>query len=302
MKKLLAVMASLIALFLAFTNVQASDYWDSNQNNIVVVDVVDDHGRILNQYTANSNRYKTERSYLEAIKGKRYKIRLRNTSNRRVGVVVAVDGRNILDGKKSYLRSNERMYVLDPHESADYVGWRTAKNRVNRFYFTSAGNSYSDAWGDRSAMGVIAVAVFNEKYKRYNNDNRRFKRAPSMRGYLADESTGTGFGREEYSPTTNVNFEAKNKPVLKRFIKYEWRSGLCKRGIVNCENYDNDYRENNRFWPREANNGYAPYPPGHRRGGHKNRYRNRQNHDNNTIPQWSDQFMTSWDTTYERGW
>ena len=294
----------LLSLFFAFTNAQASDYWNSNQNNTVVVDVVDDNGRILNQHTANNNRYKAERSYLEAIKGKRYKIRLRNTSNRRVGVVVAVDGRNILNGKKSYLRSNEKMYVLDPYESADYVGWRTAKNSVNRFYFTSAGNSYSDAWGDRSAMGVIAVAVFDEKYKRRYKNKKRYKHsAPSSRGYLSDESTGTGFGREEYSPTTNVSFKAKKRPILKRFIKYEWRATLCKRGIVDCENYNNDYRENNRFWPREANSGYAPYPPGHRRNGHKNRHRNRHNNSQtNTIPQWSDQFMTSWDTTYERGW
>jgi hypothetical protein len=78
---------------------------------------------------------------------------------------------------------------------------------------------------------------------------------------------------------------------------------LCKRGVIECGNYNNDYRDNNRFWPREANNGYAPFPPGHRR----NWQRNRHNHqsrdtDNNKIPQWGDQFMTSWDTNYERGW
>jgi hypothetical protein len=247
--------------------------WSSNQhsynysNSPVRIDVVDDRGRALNQYSADTRGYKTQRTYLEAIKGKRYQLRIRNTSNRRLAVVVAVDGRNILTGKKSYLRNNEKMYVLDPYESASYKGWRTNQNHVNRFYFTSAGDSYSNAWGDRSAMGVIAVAVFDEKHRQYYKKHRKGglsnKSAP-RRGYLADESTGTGFGREEYSPTIRVNFKAKHKPSFKHFYKYEWRNTLCKRGIVNCNNYENDYNNNNRFWPRESNNGYAPYPPGHK--------------------------------------
>jgi len=299
MKKMLV----LISMFFAFTGVQASDYWQTNQNNAVVVDVVDDTGRILNQYSVNNNDYKSERSYLEAIKDKRYKIRLRNTSNRRVGVVVTVDGRNILSGKKSYLRNNERMYVLDPYESADYTGWRTAKNKVNRFYFTSAGDSYSNAWGDRSAMGVIAVAVFNEKYQRQNYENRRFKQSGPSNSLSADESTGTGFGREEYSPTTSVKFVAENRSILKRFIKYEWRESLCKRGVISCTYYENE--NDNRFWPREANVGYAPYPPGHLKHRQKRRHKNRHHRDkrntrNNDRILWSDQFSSRWDKSYQR--
>ena len=261
----------LLSLTIAASTAQAKkSYWGENShsysysNSPVRIDVIDDRGRALNQYTANSRGNKTQRTYLEAIKGKRYQLRIRNTSNRRIAVVVAVDGRNILSGKKSYLRQNEKMYVLDPYESANYKGWRTGNNRVNRFYFTSAGDSYSNAWGDRSAMGVIAVAVFDEKYKQYYKKHRRGdlsnKSAPSRRGYLTEESTGTGFGREEYSPTIRVNFKAKNKPSFKHFFKYEWRNTLCKRGVVNCNYYENNHN-NNRFWPRETNNGYAPYPP-----------------------------------------
>ena len=263
----LVVLASLV---LTISTVQAKKlYWDSNSRSPVRIDVVDDRGRALNQYSTGSRGYKTQRTYLEAVKGKRYQLRIRNTSNRRIGVIVAVDGRNILSGAKSYLRKNEKMYVLDPYESANYKGWRTSKNRVNRFYFTSAGDSYSNAWGDRSAMGVIAVAVFDEKhrpqYKKYRRNDMKKGMAPSQRGYLADESTGTGFGREEYSPTIRVNFKANNNPSFKHFFKYEWRNTLCKRGIINC-NYHDGGSSNNRFWPREANNSYAPYPPGYYKG------------------------------------
>lgn len=257
----------LVSLIFSTSITQARDLsWRTNSHSSspVRIDVVDDRGRTLNQYSANNQNYKTQRTYLEAIKGKRYQLRIRNTSNRRIGVVVAVDGRNILNGKKSYLGNNEKMYVLDPYETTNYKGWRTASNRVNRFYFTSAGDSYSNAWGDRSAMGVIAVAVFNEKQKRYSNKkyrNELGKRlSPSQRGFLADESTGTGFGREEYSPTIRVNFKAKHQSSYKHFFKYEWRKTLCKRGIVSCNSYDNN-QNNNRFWPRESNNDFAPYPP-----------------------------------------
>lgn len=262
---LVSRLVALASLLFLFTSAYANSYtWGAGSSHSPVrIEVIDDSGRTLNQYSTDSRGYKTHRTYLEAVKGKRYKLRIRNTSNKRIGVVVAVDGRNILNGKKSHLRNNEKMYVLDAYESANYTGWRTGSNRVNRFYFTSAGNSYSNAWGDRSAMGVIAVAVFDEKRKHYYNKHRKGfsnRSAPSQRGYLAEESTGTGFGREEYSPTIQVSFKAKNEPSFKHFFKYEWRKSLCNRGIISCNHYEND-RKHNRFWPRETNNGYAPYPP-----------------------------------------
>jgi|GEM_PF-123477 len=288
---LLAQLVFLFSLLFMLNSAQA-DYGSNsyqNTNSPIRVEVLDDSGRVLNQYSNNrKSAYKTQRAYLEAVKGKRYKLRIKNTSNRRVGVVLAVDGRNILSGKKSHLRKNEKMYVLDPYETASYKGWRTAKNQVNRFYFTTAGDSYSNAWGDRSAMGVIAVAVFDEKQRHYYKKHRKQQRnrmAPN-RGYLAEESTGTGFGEEEYSPSIRVRFKAKANPAFKHFYKYEWRNTLCKRGIVSCDSYEDD-REYNRFWPRQSNSDYVPYPPN---------YAHKKKRD------WSDQFTRSWEYDYKRGW
>jgi len=239
----------------------------------VRVDIIDDRGKVFRQITTGDRTYKVKRAYVQAKRGKRYSLRLRNMSNRRVGVVIAVDGRNILTGKKSWLGKHEKMYILNPYETATYKGWRTAKNRVNRFFFTSAGNSYANAWRDRSAMGVIALAVYNEKPRiMYRNNqansfsSKRARPAPSVE---ADEA-GTGFGREEYSPTVKVHFKPQNQAVVKHFYKYEWRSTLCKRGVIKC--YDRPQKPRNRFWPKES---YAPYPPGMNR----NDYRN--HHDNN---------------------
>lgn len=228
--------------------------------NPVRIDIIDDEGLAFNKHKVRrQHRTRTHRAYLEAKKGRYYQLRVRNRSNKRVAVVIAVDGRNILTGKKSHLSSKERMYVLAPYQTAVYKGWRTGKNKINRFYFTTAGDSYSAAWGDYSAMGVIAAAVYNEKpiyrqppapytYKEQSKGERAAKSNPSLK----TEDAGTGFGREEYSASRQVRFRTQKKVAAKYFYKYEWRSSLCKRGVIEC------YKQpENRFWSDD----YAPYPP-----------------------------------------
>ncbi|MCK5897334.1 MAG: hypothetical protein KAG20_11035, partial [Cocleimonas sp.] len=212
------------------------------------------------QITTHSKAFKIKRAYVQAKRGKRYSLRVRNASNRRVGVVIAVDGRNILTGKKSWLRKNEKMYILNPYETTVYKGWRTGKNHINRFFFTASGQSYASAWQDKSAMGVIAFAVFNEKprimYRQDNEQKGKNRRSAPSSALRADEA-GTGFGREEYSPTVHVRFKPQHRAVSKHFYKYEWRSVLCKRGVIDC--YKRPRKPHNRFWSEES---YAPYPPG----------------------------------------
>ena len=129
----------------------------------VEVEIVNDRGRPFPQYPLRRGGGSTVyKAHLEAVRGSNYSIRIRNRSDQRIGVVIAVDGRNVISGDRSNLRPDERMYVLEPGQRETYEGWRTGRNRVNRFYFTDAGDSYAGAWGDSSAMGVIAVAAFRE--------------------------------------------------------------------------------------------------------------------------------------------
>ncbi|MCK5809838.1 MAG: hypothetical protein KAH00_02055 [Cocleimonas sp.] len=239
----------------------------------VRVDIIDDSGKVFRQINTGTRASGVKRAYVQAKRGKRYSLRLRNLSDRRVGVVIAVDGRNILTGKKSWLGKQEKMYILNPYETSTYKGWRTAKHRVNRFFFTSTSNAYANAWKDGSAMGVIALAVYSEKPRvryRHNQSNSFSNRASPTPLAEADE-TGTGFGREEYSPTVKVHFKPQNQATVKHFYKYEWRSTLCQRGIIKC--HDRPRKPNNRFWPNES---YAPYPPGMNR----NDYRHNKGHQN----------------------
>jgi len=127
----------------------------------VQVEIRGSEGRGVPLYPASTTSIQ-KKVYAEAVKGAEYAIWIRNLLPRRVGVVVAVDGRNIISGKKSWLKNHERLYILGPHESCEYRGWRTGSDRVNRFYFTDPGDSYAGAFSDSSAMGVVAVAVYPE--------------------------------------------------------------------------------------------------------------------------------------------
>jgi len=236
----------------------------------VEVSIINDDGWTLPFYPVQT-RHHLKKVYAEAYKGDHYRIVVRNKLNRRIGVVIAVDGRNIISGQKSWLKNTERMYIIDAYATSEFSGWRSAQDKINRFYFTDVPDSYAAAFGDESAMGVIAVTAYPEirhyeppmnysysgpagKMKEQSLDKAM---APSVKGESrALESAGTGYGEEEYSPSYVVSFEPEKKAVESILIKYEWRKTLCSMKIINCgRTYEHSY---NRLW---ENDGYAPAPP-----------------------------------------
>jgi len=254
------------SLFLATGAVQAS-HWGGD----VEVEIVGTRGQHFATYPLERNSGDgVFRAYLEARNQAPYRIRVHNRSPRRVGLVIAVDGRNTVSGEKSELARGESMYILDPWESSTYEGWRTSGEQVNEFYFTHWKDSYAEAFGDRSARGVIAVAVYRERGRQ--EQLRSLKReAPATsersagspahsdaQDEVAKSQPGTGFGDEIYSPVRVVDFDSERKAAAKYFIKYEWREALCRKGVIDCEP-----REHNRFWNEDEDRfSFAPYPPG----------------------------------------
>src|SRR3982751_906560 len=77
----------------------------------VAIEIVAADGRTFREFPVSANDG-ASRSWLQAEKGARYQVLVRNTSGERLGLVIAVDGRNIIDGKKSELARGEPMYVL----------------------------------------------------------------------------------------------------------------------------------------------------------------------------------------------
>jgi hypothetical protein len=235
----------------------------------VVVEIVGRDGATFREIPLDS-RDDALRSYLQAEKGARYEVRVRNTTGERLGLVIAVDGRNIIDGSKSELARNEPMYVLGAWETQGYAGWRASLEAINEFYFTDWQDSYAEAFGDRSARGVIAVAVFREVPPHQPYRERQRGRADadaqplpppaaaeSGRGAGArssrDESAGTGYGDRRIDQAVRVEFVAQSSPDSRHFIKYEWRETLCRRQLLDCG-------QANRFWD-DSVVGFAPPPP-----------------------------------------
>jgi hypothetical protein len=231
----------------------------------VAVEIVAPDGRVFQEFpvTAHDGSW---RSYLQAEKGARYEVRVRNTTGERLGLVIAVDGRNIISGEKSGLGREEPMYVLGGGESQSYAGWRANLDAINEFYFTDWSDSYAEAFGDRSARGVIAVAVYREDtpprpvYQTHPEEERSAADAAPAAGapqksgrQSRADSAGTGYGDRRIDRAVEVEFVARSDPDSRHFIKYEWRDSLCRKRVLECG-------EQNRFWD-ESTLGFAPPPP-----------------------------------------
>ncbi len=247
------------------------------RHSTLQLSLIADDGRPYPVYAIDNQRDgRICRAWLEAEYGQNYAIHVINNSHRRRGLLIAVDGRNIISGRKSMLARSERMYVLEPWQSATYDGWRTSDSKINQFFFTDAKDSYAGAWQDHSAMGVIAVAVFDEQKVLRSHEKKPVPRMldrhdmpvelessddrAEVSGADREKSrqAGTGFGSEKYSYAKVVMFKPAKVATEKYFYRYEWRETLCQRGIIDCIP-----NSPNRFWPEhEQYYGYVPPPPG----------------------------------------
>jgi len=247
------------------TEVPASDGMIPSQT-LVSFEFVDEHGRVFEKYPLSSRNADVSRAYLEAKPNARYAIRARNLTGEKVGIVIAVDGRNIISGERSELERGESMYVLDPYQTASYEGWRTSASEVRRFYFTNVEDSYAGRIGDESAMGVIAAAVFKtrpEPARMWRGQTDRAAETPAPAAESSDAAAaragrssqaGTGFGERQHSRVVRVAFSPERRASQRSFFKYEWTEQLCARSVKSCE-------PANRFW-LEQRRGFVPLPPG----------------------------------------
>lgn len=157
-----------LALVLGAAPAGASRYGDSGRNgwdrsaygSLVDVEVLVE-GQAAPLYFAPG---RWDRRYFQALRGRNYALRVRNRTDQRVGVLIAVDGLNVVNGERSKLRRNEAMYVLDPSETATIRGWRTSLEQVRRFVFVDEERSYAERTGQANGdMGWIRVLAFEER-------------------------------------------------------------------------------------------------------------------------------------------
>ncbi len=186
----------------------------------------------------------------------RYAVRLSNRSNERVLVILSVDGVNAISGETA--APEQTGYVLDPYEQADIAGWRKSEREVAQFYFTALPDSYAARTQRPDNVGVIGIAVFQEKRRppppvpQYLEERSRSNgldaaAAPQKR----DTRLGTGHGEREYAPVTHTQFErATTQPAQMSTLRYDTRQHLIDQGIIPAP------RE-----PQAFPNRYVPDPP-----------------------------------------
>lgn len=101
------------------------------------------------------------RLFIAGEPGERYSLRLTNHTEGRMLVVLSVDGVNVFTGETAGY--DQRGYVLYAHQSYDVNGWRKSTTEIAAFAFAPLPQSYAARTGRPADVGVIGMAVFQEK-------------------------------------------------------------------------------------------------------------------------------------------
>ena len=234
------------------------------------------------------------RTYIEALEGKEYSVRLRNHTGGRVAIALSVDGLNSIDARTGGAGEGSK-WILAPYEEIVIDGWQTSSANARRFFFTSETASYGAWLGETDNLGVIAAAVFRERVplaKRWAQPSlRRSQSAAEPRSApapppaaaakpeaqsrerqeaaagaetesaLSDDLAATGIGRELDHRVERVHFDAERVAAATLSVRYEYRPALIKLGVlpVRCDPRDDRLarREDARGF---AEPGFAPDP------------------------------------------
>jgi hypothetical protein len=167
-------------------------------------------------------------SYILGHLGRRYSLRIRNRSHRRVEAVVTVDGRDVLDGKRGSW--SKRGYLIPAYGSVEIDGWRISQKQVAAFRFSTVSNSYAARTGKARNVGVIGVALFPERrrrsyvpqpYYRYDEEDERLGRrdsdGASRSSGPAPESKSEGTpAREAPAPSADADDALASRESVRR--------------------------------------------------------------------------------------
>lgn len=208
-------------------------------------------GRPLAEYYAHG------KSYVEAIEGAEYGVRIRNSLPFRVAVALSVDGLNTIDARRT-TAWNASKWVIEPYGTIDVTGWQMSSQRARSFYFTSERDSYGAKLGQTSNLGVITAVFFRERHPivvpvtppprsrpPYEEDRRSDNKSSGARtegsavqrqGQIApvpdDEYAATGIGRSVRNDVSWINLELESRPTAEVMIRYEYYPALVRLGIL----------------------------------------------------------------------
>ncbi len=214
------------------------------------------NGRSLEEYHARG------KSYVEAIAGAEYEVRIRNPLPYRVAVALSVDGLNSIDARRTSAW-NASKWVIEPYGTIQIGGWQMSSERARRFYFTSERDSYAAKLGQTSNLGLISAVFFREirpipipiappprPRPRYEEDGARSQkrseaptasaeaqgaakqRSDSIARMPDDEYAATGIGRSVRNDVRWVNMDLDSRPAAEVTLRYEYYPALVRLGIL----------------------------------------------------------------------
>jgi len=225
------------------------------------------NGRPLTEYYARG------RTYVEALQGAEYELRLRNDSSDRVAVALSVDGLNTIDARHTSAW-NASKWVIEPYQTITISGWQMSSERARRFYFTNERDSYGAKLGQTANLGVISAVFFKERGRvvvpppypitRDRMDPEQSARPESSpsaksRGSVAsprpdDDYAATGIGRNVRHDVRWVDMDLESRSAGEVTIRYEYYSALLRLGVVPRQ------REYYPLQRREDSRGFSPEP------------------------------------------
>ena len=205
-------------------------------------------GRPLNEYHARGG------TYVEALRGEEYELRLRNTSPHRVAVALSVDGLNTIDARQTSAW-NASKWVIEPYQTITIEGWQMSSERARRFYFTDERDSYSAKLGRKGNLGVITAVFFRERNrplpitreypstsgaaptpKSRSDASADGEMAKSEKRAVNRESqAATGIGRSVRNDVEWVDMELDSRPVAELTVRYEYSRRRVSQGQFSPE-------------------------------------------------------------------
>lgn len=188
-------------------------------------------GRPLAEYRSRG------RTYVEALRGAEYELRLRNSSPDRVAVALSVDGLNTIDAQQTSAW-NASKWVIEPYQTVTITGWQMSSERARRFYFTTERDSYAAKLGRQADLGVISAVFFRERNRPVpiTRPSESSQRSDSVGGAASaqpklraeaprDNEAATGIGRSVRNDVREIDMDLESRPAAELTVRYEYGRG-----------------------------------------------------------------------------
>jgi hypothetical protein len=229
--------AALFAIVVAIALVTSAGTVGALETQVCRIEVLV-NGTPLTEYPARGT------TYVEALRGREYALRLTNLIDRRIAVALAVDGLNSIDAKTTSA-SKASKWVLEPYQTTTISGWQVSSTDARRFFFTTEEKSYGSWLGRDDNLGVIEAVVYRERKPLFTLGSSAAPAAPTGRSRSsaqaekrtgeaadADDLAATGIGRRVGHRVQRVHLDLEESPAAKLRLRYEYRQQLVHLGVL----------------------------------------------------------------------